>query len=316
MDNRKKIIGQLKFIHDKYVGGLMTEKSEELSYSFKGLKKQLNDLLRKIPASENSVKQLIKLTKEINKVDEFIKQNKLAQYDFIFEKEQVNKFATEYLQFKLNSEYEGKCQWRGETLLNLYLELIIKFTINKTDKETNIRPDYLKNPLTGQNLELDILFSDFKLAFEFQGDFHYNSTNSYQKTKDEIKLKQSKEKGIIVIPVNACQLNSETIFNLTLNNIKDFYGLHNALLNNDRKAFEQQKKKNVIAFKKLSQRMHLSKFIFNQTYLWLDEESRKYNLALIIKYPNTYTAIHPAPSLLLTEILNIDTIHNGLKYLN
>jgi hypothetical protein len=311
--DRKKIIGRLKFTHDNYIRGLVTDQSDTLSYSLKGLKKHLNDLLRKSPASENSVKQLIKLTKEINEVYEFIKQNKITPYDFTIEREQINWYATEYLKQKINSKYDGKCQWHGETLLNLYLELIIKFTIAKTDNETNIRPDYLKNPITGQNLELDIFYTDFKLAFEFQGDFHY--TNNYQKTKDEIKLKQSKEKGIIVIPVNACQLKSETIFDLTLNNIKDFYNLHNALLNKDNNIIAQQQRKNITAFKKLSQRMHLSKFVFNQTYSWLDEESRKYNLALIMKYPDTYTAIHPAPSLLMTDILDIDTIHSGLKYL-
>jgi len=313
MVDRKKIIGQLKYTHDKYIGGLETDKSSNLSYSLKGLKKYLNDLLRKTPTSENSVKQLIKLSKEINSIFDFIKQNGITPYDFILEREHINRYATEYLNQKLNTEYEGKCKWRGETLLNLYLEPIIKFTIAKTDSETNIRPDYLKNPLTGQNLELDILYTDFKLAFEFQGDFHYS--NNYQKTKDEIKLKQSKEKGIIVIPVNACQLNSEKIFDLILNNIKDFYGLHEALLNKDKNPVEQKQRKNITAFKKLSQRMHLSKFVFNKAFSWLDEESRKYNLSLIIKYPDTYTAVHPAPSLLQTDVLNIDTIHNGLKYL-
>jgi len=311
--DRKKIIGQLKFTHNKYVNEIVRDKSDTLSYLFKGLKKHLNDLLRKTPTSENSVKQLIKLSKEINGVHEFIKQNKITPYDFIPEKEQVNQYATEYLKQKLNSKYDGKCQWHGETLLNLYLELIIKFTITRTDNETNIRPDYLKNPLTGQNLELDILYADFKLAFEFQGDFHYS--NNYQKIKDEIKLKQSKEKGIIVVPINACQLKSKTIFDLTLNNIKDFYNLHDALLNKDENINAQQDRKNITAFKKLSQRMHLSKFVFNQTYEWLDEESRKYNLALITKYPDTYTAIHPAPSLLQTDILDLDTIHSRLKYL-
>lgn len=294
------------------MSGLDIDKPDEISSLFKKLKKQFNDLLRKTPSSENSVKQLIKLTKEINRITEFSKQNEIPSYDFILEKEQINRYSTEYLEQKLNSKFDGKCQWYGETLLNLYLELIIKFTIAKTDRKANVRPDYLKNPLTGQNLELDILFTDFKLAFEFQGDFHY--TSDYQKTKDEIKLKQSKEQGVIVIPVNACQLNSKTIFDLTLNNIKDFYGLHDALSGNNENTVQPQRKK-ITAFKKLCQRMHIARFVFNQSFSWLDEKSQEYNLNLIKKYQDTYTAIHPAPSFLQTDILDLDTINNGLKYL-
>ena len=36
----------------------------------------------------------------------------------------------------------------------------------------NYRPDWLKNPLTGKNLELDIYYPELKLAVEFNGMQH------------------------------------------------------------------------------------------------------------------------------------------------
>ena len=159
MNDRKRIIRRLKFTHDNFVNRLATGKPDKILLVFKRLRKYLNDLLRKIPSSENSVRSLIKLTKAINRIAEFSKQNGIPPYDFIPEREQINRYATEYLKQKLNLKYEGKCQWHGEILLNLYLELIIKFTVVKADRKVNVRPNYLKNPLTGQNLELDILFN-------------------------------------------------------------------------------------------------------------------------------------------------------------
>ena len=57
----------------------------------------------------------------------------------------------------------------------------------------NYRPDWLKNPKTGHNLELDIYYPDRNLAIEIQG-IHHETT--YQKYKDSIKAQVCKEKGI------------------------------------------------------------------------------------------------------------------------
>lgn len=316
MTDRKKIIGQLQRNHDNYISWLATDNDTVLD-QLKKLKKELNDLLRKKTSSENSVKQIIKLAKEINRVYEFIKSKGISSYDFALEIEQINRYAIGYLSQRYNSKYDGKFKFNGENLLNLYLELVIKFTILKSENKRNVRPDFLKSSLTNRNLELDIFYKDFKLAFEFQGEHHYTGKYSdTQKRNDKEKLEKSLKKGILLIPINACQLNSSKIISLTINNIKDFYGLHSALFNKDKKIIQSQKQGNITAFQKLAQRTHLSKIIFQNSFLWLDNLSNNYMSKARRETPNNYTINYPAPTLLKSEILDIDTIYKRLKYLN
>lgn len=75
------------------------------------------------------------------------------------------------------------------------------------------RPDFLKNPATGRNLELDGYCEELKSAFEYQGSQHYKYPNRYHKTidefhaqvaRDEFKVQRCKEEGVnlVVIPYN------------------------------------------------------------------------------------------------------------------
>ena len=48
-----------------------------------------------------------------------------------------------------------------------------------------VRPDFLKNPETGRNLELDLYNDFYKIAVEFQGQQHHIYPNSFHKTRDE-----------------------------------------------------------------------------------------------------------------------------------
>ena len=48
-----------------------------------------------------------------------------------------------------------------------------------------VRPDFLKNPKTGRNLELDGYCHELKSAFEYQGYQHYKYPNKYHKTREE-----------------------------------------------------------------------------------------------------------------------------------
>ena len=77
----------------------------------------------------------------------------------------------------------------------------------------SIRPDFLKNPETNCNLELDGYCDDLKLAFEYQGQQHYEFVEHFHKTPedfvnrqklDRIKLKLCKdhEISVILIPYN------------------------------------------------------------------------------------------------------------------
>ncbi len=72
----------------------------------------------------------------------------------------------------------------------------------------SIRPDFLKNPETNCNLELDGYCNDLKLAFEYQGQQHYEFVEHFHKTSedfvnrqklDRLKLKLCKDREISVI---------------------------------------------------------------------------------------------------------------------
>jgi hypothetical protein len=69
------------------------------------------------------------------------------------------------------------------------------------------RPNFLKNPETGRNLELDLYNDRLKLAVEFNGRQHYQHTPFFQtkdefkeqKRRDELKKKLCKKNGITLI---------------------------------------------------------------------------------------------------------------------
>jgi hypothetical protein len=72
------------------------------------------------------------------------------------------------------------------------------------------RPNFLKNPSSGRNLELDGFNEDLKLAFEYNGEQHYKFPNTFHKTeeefnnqvkRDKFKAKKCKELGIHLIEI-------------------------------------------------------------------------------------------------------------------
>lgn len=76
----------------------------------------------------------------------------------------------------------------------------------------SVRPDFLRNPVTGGsfNLELDCYNPELKLAVEYNGVQHYKYVPYFhknyeaflnQKYRDELKYRMCKEAGITVIPV-------------------------------------------------------------------------------------------------------------------
>jgi hypothetical protein len=88
-----------------------------------------------------------------------------------------------------------------------------------------IRPDFLKNNVTGHNLELDLYSPELKLGIEISGKQHYVYTPFFhkneeaftnQKYRDEIKRMLCKQNGIklIEVPYNVKNEDMETFIRI------------------------------------------------------------------------------------------------------
>lgn len=75
----------------------------------------------------------------------------------------------------------------------------------------SVRPDFLKSPATGKNLEIDCYNAELKIGLEYDGEqhakynphFHRNGPTefTYQIARDEWKTKKCREEGITLIRV-------------------------------------------------------------------------------------------------------------------
>jgi hypothetical protein len=95
---------------------------------------------------------------------------------------------------------------RGEFQCKEFVEFYFQKPFDK------IRPEFLKNPVTGENLELDMYNEDLKLAIEYNGSQHYhfnsfmhkNSRDRFQNQqyRDLIKRDLCSKEGIqlIIVP--------------------------------------------------------------------------------------------------------------------
>jgi len=93
---------------------------------------------------------------------------------------------------------------RGEELCCRIMEEIYGVPFKKT------RPDFLKNPETGRNLELDCYNEQLGIAIEFSGEQHYRWPNRFHKTldqfiqqirRDEFKREMCDENSVYLITV-------------------------------------------------------------------------------------------------------------------
>jgi hypothetical protein len=85
-----------------------------------------------------------------------------------------------------------------------------------------VRPDFLKNDVTGKNLELDLYNPDLKLSVEMNGRQHYHFTPYFHKNneaflnqryRDEMKKVKCRENGVTII---------EVPYSVKLENIEQF----------------------------------------------------------------------------------------------
>lgn len=93
---------------------------------------------------------------------------------------------------------------KHETRCRIILENLFKSPF------ISIRPDFLKYPKTGKNLELDMYNEDLKLALEYDGVHHRKFTEFFHKTeqdffnqqdRDQFKEERCRELGIVLIRV-------------------------------------------------------------------------------------------------------------------
>lgn len=120
------------------------------------------------------------------------------RYDIIF-------MPSLKLQSQKQPNKESNKESTGELLCRAYLERKFK---RKFDK---IRPDFLKNPVTGgYNLELDCYCPELRLAVEYNGAQHYKFIPHFHKNKeaftnqkyrDEMKRVKCRENNIVLIEV-------------------------------------------------------------------------------------------------------------------
>ncbi len=94
---------------------------------------------------------------------------------------------------------------KGEDILAEALEEILSSPIQR-----NIRPDFLCNPETGKNMEIDCFNEEYAIAVEYNGIQHYKYPSVFYKTekefynqvyRDRLKRKLCDENGIYLISV-------------------------------------------------------------------------------------------------------------------
>lgn len=104
-----------------------------------------------------------------------------------------------------------------------------------SDKFRTERPDFLRNILTGHNLELDCYNENLKLALEYNGKQHYEFTPHFHKNeeefnnqlyRDELKKKLCKENDIYLITV-PYTIKEEQLGNYISNCVKRFNSMRN-----------------------------------------------------------------------------------------
>lgn len=154
--------------------------------------------------SEENKKKLIKETsRKIKKANIYMKKirNEKKNFDKIF--------SDIYSDDDEDDIIIKKKRWmpqmsKGEERCKIYLENYLNKPFNK------IRPDLLKNSVTGHNLEIDLYNDELKLGVEYNGLQHYKFCPGIHKNyehfqtqryRDEMKKMMCKDAGITLIEV-------------------------------------------------------------------------------------------------------------------
>lgn len=73
-------------------------------------------------------------------------------------------------------------KWKSESYCRIILSTLTGY------KFVSIRPNWLKNPYTGKNLELDCYNDDLRLALEYNGKQHYEHVKSFHRSIDDFEM--------------------------------------------------------------------------------------------------------------------------------
>lgn len=92
----------------------------------------------------------------------------------------------------------NKKKWKREELCRDIFESIYLVPFK------SCRPNFLKNPKTGRNLELDGYNEELKIAFEHNGRHHYEYPNTWHRTRVDylVQIKRDKTKKELCIKNN------------------------------------------------------------------------------------------------------------------
>jgi hypothetical protein len=101
-------------------------------------------------------------------------------------------------------ERRSRSESRGERICRAFLEQYY----GKPFKST--RPDFLQNPLTGRNLELDGYNPEMAMAFEYNGIQHYQYPNVFHKSEEEFEQQLRRDN----FKREACDLSGIYLINI------------------------------------------------------------------------------------------------------
>lgn len=164
--------------------------------------------------NENNVESSTIIEEEIVEVDDICpEESKGGESTLFIPAVKVNLpslsldyYANYSLTIKNNTKMERKtaAESRGEKHCRAILEKFFEKPF------PTVRPDFLKNPETQANLELDCYNADLRLALEYNGAQHYVYPNKFHKTeeafKDQVRRDQYKKQvcdsaGVYLIQV-------------------------------------------------------------------------------------------------------------------
>lgn len=214
-------------------------------------------------------------------------------YDFREEEVALNNILISIYEVNLETNYDNKCASYGESLLNCYLDTLITLFDSHSEKDITKNFPFLQYPLSGENLELDVNFENLKLAFEFQGEYHY--TDDKIQTKDDFKIIAMTRSGRILVPINVSQLQTNEIVNLIINAVIDNDNNLKEVIyhqTNTRKVVKANRNR----FFKLLNNFRLSLKLYENSFRYLDYRAGFY-ISKLQKSDKNISATTPAPKM-------------------